>query len=155
VERVLRNKDIAYKRGVNISVPAVTLQLPHTNQDYQKIQPATVEMELASCFTRARDIGMRAAAVLIISDNRSSALGDERKRNLRHEAKIKILKAFIGTLPLYDLQPLQTKKTFSIDDHLASIIHDPSDEVNVYKKNLQKEEEEGKSEYNKKKNESK
>lgn len=54
--------------GINISVPAVTFQLPHNNKDYLKIKPTTVEMELAACLSRAKEIGMRAAGTLIISD---------------------------------------------------------------------------------------
>jgi len=73
LESLFTEQNIKYVEGVNISVPAVTFQLPHNNDLYRKIDPSTVEMELASFFSRAKDIGMRAAASLVISDNRKSS----------------------------------------------------------------------------------
>lgn len=134
LEEIFSKNKIAYVEGTNISVPAVTLQLPHNNQMYKKIQPATAEMELASFFSRAKDIGMRAAATLVISDNRRSSLGDSAKRELRHTAKLKIVKTYLEHLKEFSLKPLKTEKKFSIDNHLASIIEDPNDKMNVYRK---------------------
>ena len=91
-------------------------------------------MELASCLSRSADIGVRALGILMISDNRSSSIGDETKRKLKHDAKIKIITAIIESIELFNLPPLKVKKEFSVDNHLASIIEDPEDVTNVYRK---------------------
>ena len=43
-------------------------------------------MELAACLSRAKDIGIRAVGLLIISDNRTSAINNKEKRKLRYQA---------------------------------------------------------------------
>lgn len=132
IKELFKKNKIACVEGSNISVPAVTFQLPHNNKEYKSINPLTCEMELASCLSRAKDIGMRAAGILIISDNRKSSIGDETKRKLRHESKIKVLKTITKNISSFNLPRLKIKKEFSIDEHLASII-DNGTEVNVYK----------------------
>jgi len=134
VKGFFNKKGIEYHVGPNISVPAVTFQLPHANKRYRRIKPLTVEMELASCLSRSRDIGIRATGILIVSDNRSSSIGDETKRELRHNAKTKILTSLIENIGLFSLPAPQLKREFSIDEHLASIIEDPEDKTNVYRK---------------------
>jgi len=133
LEEVFKKNKIDYSTGANISVPAVTLQLPHNNEEYKRINPLTVEMELAACLARAKDIGMRAAGVLIISDNKNSSIGDETKRNLRHSAKTAVLKTIINNLNSFKLPKLPTEKEWSFDEHLASIIEDPYDKTNIYR----------------------
>lgn len=133
LEKLFNKNKIEYVNGINISVPAVTFQLPHANEEYKKIKPLTVEMELAACYSRAKDIGIRAVGILIISDNRSNSIGDQTKKKLRHSAKLKVLKTIIGNIDYFKLPQLKTEKAFNIDKHLASIIEDPDDVTNVYK----------------------
>lgn len=133
IEKMFQERGMIYHQGTNISVPAVTFQLPHHNKEYLRIQPVSVEMELAACLSRGKDIGVRTAGVLIISDNRSSSIGGEEKRQLRYETKLRVLEAVIANLGKINVPPLKTKKEFSIDEHLASIIEDPKNHVNVYR----------------------
>lgn len=130
---LLKKKKVEYADGVNISVPAVTFQLPHANEEYKRINPTTVEMELASCLSRARDLGIRAAGILIISDNRKSSLGDASNKMKRSESKKKVLELIFKQLKSFDLPARKVKKQFTIDQHLASIIDDPTDVTNVYR----------------------
>ena len=88
LQQILKQTGISYTDGTNISVPAVTFQLPHANSRYQEIKPTTVEMELASCYARTKDIGMRSAAVLVISDNRSHGIHDAGAKERRQAAKL-------------------------------------------------------------------
>jgi hypothetical protein len=81
------------------------------------------------------DIGMRAVGVLVISDNRSTSIGDEMKKELRHSAKTKVLETIIKNIQHFKIPNLKTKKEFNIDEHLAYIIEDPDNEMNIYKKN--------------------
>jgi len=138
LEEIFKKNKINYSTGSNISVPAVTLQLPHNNEEYKRINPLTVEMELAACLARAKDIGMRAVGILIISDNKSKSIGDEEQRRLRHTAKEKIIKLLIDNLHEFKLPKLPIEKEWSIDEHLASIIEDPDDKTNVYKNHNKK-----------------
>ena len=136
IEELFKKNNIKYVNGTNISVPAVTFQIPHANQEYQKIKPSTVEMELAACYSRAKDIGMRAVGILVISDNRKSSVGNQEKqekKKLRYSAKIKVFKTIIKNINSFKLSPLKIEKEFSIDKHLASIIEDPNDKTNIYK----------------------
>ena len=134
LEKLLKKQKINYSIGTNISVPAVTFQLPHANEEYRKINPSTVEMELAACYSRAKDLGMRSTGLLIISDNRKSSIGDHTKRELRHAAKTLVLKTLIENIDYFKLPELPNHKKFSIDAHLASIIEDPEDKTNIYRK---------------------
>ncbi|QQG38675.1 MAG: hypothetical protein HYS32_03670 [Candidatus Woesearchaeota archaeon] len=134
LEEVLTKNKIEYTKGANISVPSVTFQLPHANEEYEKIGPATVEMESAACLSRAQDLGVRAVSILIISDNRVSSIEDDQKRIISNDTKIKVAKTLIESLNSFKLQPLKTKKEFNIDEHLANIIHDPEDTTNIYRK---------------------
>ena len=119
-----------FVEGVNISVPAVTFQLPHT--EYKEINPITVEMETAACFSRSKQIGIRSAAVLIISDNKSESIGSNDKRKERRVAKEKVIKLIIDNLDQFNLPDLGVD--FKVDDYLANVIADPDDETNIYKK---------------------
>ena len=131
-DKELKNK-IKFVNGNDISVPAVSFQLPHDNKEYKKINPLTVEMELASCLSRAKEIGIRSVGVLIISDNRSKGIHEKDVKNTRNNAKTKVVKVIIDNINNFKLKPLKGKK-FDLDKHLASIIHDPNDKVNVYRK---------------------
>jgi uridine phosphorylase len=134
LEGLLTKGKVDYVNGTNISVPAVTFQLPHANKEYRKIDPTTVEMELASCLSRAKDMGIRAVGVLIVSDNRDSSIDDGDKRNLRHESKITVLQEVVDNLSKLKFPRLKVRKEFNIDEHLAYIIDDPDYEENVYKR---------------------
>lgn len=136
LKQVLDKGKVPYVKGSNISVPSVTFQLPHENIKYKAIKPRPVslEMELAACFSRARDIGMRAAGVLIVSDNRTSSIGDENKSKLRKQAKLNVLRYIVNNLSRFRLPALKTKRRFDIDEQLASIIEDPEDLTNIYRK---------------------
>ncbi len=133
VIKILGREKIKYQLGSNISVPAVTFQRPHDNEEYRKIKPHTVEMELASFYSRSKYLGIRAAAILVISDNRSEAISDETKRKKKTDAKTKVLELVIDNLESLKLPRLKVKKEFSIDEHLASIIEDPEDVTNIYR----------------------
>ncbi|MCK4670353.1 MAG: hypothetical protein KAT43_04040 [Nanoarchaeota archaeon] len=134
VKEILDKAKISYTEGSDISVPAVTFQLPHANERYQKIKPSTVEMELASCFSRGRDIGMRTAGILIISDNRTSSIGDVLKPKITTKAKFEIIKLLSENLTRLDFPPLKTKRQFCVNEYLANIIEDQEDVTNVYRK---------------------
>ncbi len=134
VKKILDNIKFEYTEGKNISVPSVTFQLPHANEAYKRINPLTIEMELASFFSRSKDIGMRSAGILVISDNRTSAISDESKHKLRTDIKFNILENLVKNLREFDLPNLKTKREFDIDEHLASIIENPEDATNVYRK---------------------
>lgn len=134
LKEVLKKEGVKFYEGKNISVPAVTFQLPHANEKYKRINPLTVEMELASCFSRARDIGMRAAGIFIISDNRCSHIHGKKKANLIKKSRAIVLKCLVNNLRKFNLPALRTKRKFDIDEHLASIIEDTEDVTNVYRK---------------------
>jgi uridine phosphorylase len=133
VKGILEKSGIEYCEGINISVPAVTFQLPHANERYRQINPLTLEMELASCFSRCRDLGMRACGVLVISDNRSSSIRDDTKNKVRRNAKFIVLKSILKNVNKLRMPALRTKREFRIDEHLASIIESPYDSLNVYR----------------------
>jgi len=133
IENLFNKNKIKFVNGNDISVPAVSFQLPHDNKEYKKINPLTVEMELASCLSRAKEIGIRSVGVLIISDNRSKGIHEKDVKNTRNNAKTKVVKVIIDNINNFKLKPLKGKK-FDLDKHLASIIHDPNDKVNVYRK---------------------
>ena len=116
VIKLLEKNSIGYQLGSNISVPAITFQRPHDNEDYRRIKPHTVDMELASFYSRSKDLGIRATAILVISDNRSEAISDETKRKKESDAKTKILELIINNLESLKLPRLKVKKEFSIDE---------------------------------------
>jgi len=134
LKEILDKCDIKYLERSNISVPSVTFQLPHVDKRYKRLGTSTVEMELASCFSRARDIGMRSSGILIISDNRISAVGGDIKKELRRKAKFAVLECLVKNLKKLDLSNLKTKREFDIDEHLANIIEDPEDVTNIYRR---------------------
>ncbi len=133
LKSVFKRSRIKYFTGTNISVPAVTLQPKHANEAYRRIKPATLEMELAACYSRARDIGMRTAGVLIISDNRDTSIGDKAKNELKHSTKARVIKTVADNISKFNLKPLKSAEDFKIDTYLASIIEDAEDKTNVYK----------------------
>lgn len=132
VKQILDKNKMKYSEGPNISVPAVTFQLPHANERYKKIKPLSLEMELAACFSRCKEIGIRTAGILWISDSKKKSISKITKK--QKLAKKKIIKTIINHLNYFNLPPLKVKRKFNIDKHLASIIEDPDDVVNVYKK---------------------
>jgi purine-nucleoside phosphorylase len=132
LEILFKEKEINYTKGKNISVPSVIFQLPHSNVKYQKIKPLSLEMELSSCLSMSKDIGIRSAGVLIISDNRKKSIGD--KKITAHESKFKVLKTIIDDIENFNLPKLKVDKEFNINNHLAAIIKHPEDITNVYEK---------------------
>jgi len=134
IEEIFNKHKIAYVKGTNISVPAVKFQLPHANEAYVKINPTTVEMELASCLSRAQDMGIRAVGILVISDNRDSAISDETKRKHRHEVKSLVVKTLVDNINQFKFASLPMEKEFKIDNYLADIIHYPeAGDKNIYR----------------------
>jgi len=134
VEEVFNKNNLVYVIGRDISVPAVKFQLPHANEEYEKIDPTTVEMELASCLSRAHDMGIRAVGILVISDNRDSAISDETKRVQRHKAKSLVVKTLVENLDLLSLPHLPMDKPFEIDTYLADVIRYPeAGDKNIYR----------------------
>ncbi|MBD3319026.1 hypothetical protein GF342_03905 [Candidatus Woesearchaeota archaeon] len=121
---------IPLHKGVNITVPAVTLQLPHNNPFYKKINPDSLEMEVAALYARAEDIGVRACAVLIISDNRLENIGDDSKRTVRRAAKIKVIERVVARLSSFSLPDLG--KEFSINKELARTVALDDNDRTVY-----------------------
>ena len=101
LKEILNKEGLKFEEGTNISVPAVTFQMPHANEEYKKLNPTTLEMELASCFSRAKEMGIRAAGVLWISDNRSSKIGDTKKKKLRIEKKKMLINAITKNLKYF------------------------------------------------------
>ena len=134
VENFLTKNSIAFHNGINISVPAVTFQPKHANNFYKKIKPISLEMELASCLSRAKDLGIRAIGILIISDNKSHSLNDKTKKSLMQKSKEKIINLIINNIEELNLPKLKVKKEFSINEYLASIIENPEDVTNIYRK---------------------
>ena len=132
LEGILKKQQFAYSTGNHVSVPSVSFQLPHANKEYQKIRPLTIEMELAACLSRSKEIGMRAIGILVISDTRSTSIISYPKKI--YEERNKIVKTIVNNFNKFRFPPLPVKKRFSIDEHMASIIHDPDDKTNVYKK---------------------
>src|SRR3989344_2039246 len=133
IEDILNKNKIKFVNGVNVSVPAVTFQMPHANKHYKEIAPDTCEMELASCLSRAKDLGMRSIGILIISDNRKISIGDQNLKKMRSKVKMEVISIIVDNIKNIKLSKLKVKKEFKIDEHLAYIIHDPNDETNVYK----------------------
>ena len=134
IKQLFNKNGVSYTEGVNISVPAVTLQIPHENQYYKEIKPDTVEMELAACFSRSKDIGVRAIGVLIISDNRDFSISSKEKYQLREPSKMKVIELVIDNIESFNLKSLSTGNKFSVNEYLAKIIENPNDSSNVYKK---------------------
>jgi purine-nucleoside phosphorylase len=125
---------IKYQIGSNISVPSVFFQPNHANEIYKKIKPLTLEMELASCYSQSKDIGVRCAGILIISDTKKIRIDDKNKKIERRVSKDNVLKAIIKNIEKFNIPALKVKKEYNIDEHLAEIIHDPEDKTNAYKK---------------------
>lgn len=131
VESVFKDNDYEYFDGVNLSVPAVTFQPAHANEEYKKISPTTCEMELSACLSRAKDLGVRAVGILVISDNRKRGLGEDRTK--RREAKKQLLGLLISNLNKFEIAPHPHVNKFKINEYLAWVIEDPDDENNVYR----------------------
>lgn len=136
LENIFGREKVPHVKGTNISVPAVTFQLPHANKEYKAIKPLSLEMELASCYSRAKDLGIRAAGILIISDNRSSSIID--KKTGLYEIKLKVLETIINNIKNLSLPKLKVEKEFNIDEHLAFVIENPQDMTNIYRNKKRK-----------------
>jgi len=132
-EKTLKKSGITFLTGRNISVPSVHWQPKHATKNYKKIKPTSLEMELAACLSRARDIGVRAVGALIISDTKSESIIDKNRHRKTSGAKLKVIKSIVESWESFDLPRLAVKKPHSVDEHLASIIHDPDDDTNVYR----------------------
>jgi purine-nucleoside phosphorylase len=129
----LKKNKILFFQGANISVPAVTMQPKHNNADYKRIRPVCLEMELSACLARAKEIGVRAVGVLVISDNKASSLIDSEKKKQRTSVKKKILKLLVANLEKFNLSQLPGSDKFHLDEHMASIIEDEDSSENVYR----------------------
>jgi purine-nucleoside phosphorylase len=135
VKDMLKEQNIPFVEGTNISVSSVTVQPKHNNAIYKKIKPVCLEMEFAACLARAKEIGVRAAGIMIISDNKESSLIDVEKKKLRTKAKKDILQLIVQNLEKLTLPPLKNAKKFRLDEHMASIIDNDDDTaMNVYRK---------------------
>jgi len=130
IKFVMGKNELDFKMGENISVPSVMFQLPHANKEYKKIKPLTLEMEFAAFCFRAKEMGIRGAGILIVSDNKKHSI---RKKEKRSVAMLKLSKTIIKNISEFQLDPLEIKNKFNIDEHLANIIHDPEDEQNIYR----------------------
>ncbi len=132
LEKLFTEHYIPFVNGANISVPAVTFQLPHTT--YTQLHASTLEMELSAFLSRAKDIGIRAAGILIVSDNKTSAIADQTKEKMRNDSKIRILQTIIGNIDTFHITPL-SKENFSVNTYLSNIINDPKEpQKNIYQK---------------------
>ncbi|MBS3140631.1 hypothetical protein J4405_00630 [Candidatus Woesearchaeota archaeon] len=136
IESLFKKSKIKFQTGTNISVPAVTFQPKHANEDYKKIKPISLEMELASCLSRAKDLGMRTIGILIISDNRSHSLNNNAKKSIKENSKEEVIDLIINNLKELNLKKLKLKKDFSINEYLASVIENSEDVTNIYKKKI-------------------
>lgn len=128
IKEILNNNSINFKEGANISVQSVKHQLLHNNEKYAKIKPVTCEMETSSVLSKAKDIGVRATSILVISDNKTSSYEDKLKRD---PSKRKVTETIINNLDKFTLNNLSNK--YNIKKHLANIIHHPDEEFNIYK----------------------
>ena len=79
-------------------------------------------MECAACFSRSQDIGIRAAAALIISDNENNMINDEFALTKRAESKQTLLNAVVQNISRFDLPALPHYNEFSVDGYLSSLI---------------------------------
>jgi len=138
LKQVLGKAGIDFLEGINISVPAVTLQPKHKNKDYERIKPLTLEMEYAAVLSRAREIGIRVAGLMIISDNKEAGLDDDEKRKIRRNKKQIIAANIIKSINQLNLKPLKHSDKFSIDQYLAEVIETDDKAPNVYRKHLKK-----------------
>jgi purine-nucleoside phosphorylase len=134
LKQVLRKAGISFLEGINISVPAVTLQPKHKNKDYERIKPLTLEMEYAAVLSRAKEIGIRAAGLMIISDNKEAGLDDDEKRKIRRKKKEEITASIIKNLDQFSLKPLKHADKFDINQYLAEVIETDDEAPNVYRK---------------------
>lgn len=131
LESVIKENALECVKGINISVPAVTLQREHANEDYKKLDPASLEMELSACFSRSKDLGIRSVGILVISDNKKSSIAD--KFLARQASKKRLLSVLISNLERFDIKPHAHIDKFKINEYLAWIIEDPDDENNIYR----------------------
>jgi len=138
LKKILQKEKIIFHEGINISVPAVTLQPKHNNKEYKKIKPICLEMEFAAFLSRAKEIGIRAAGVMIISDNRHTSLNDLEKREARRNIKKRIIDAVVKNIDSFDLKPMKNSNNFNIDSYLADVIEMDDDPVNVYRQGSRK-----------------
>jgi len=132
LKNLFTGEKITFHTGPNISVPAVTFQMPHANGAYRRINPVTLEMETAACFSRAKDIGVRAAAILVISDNRHTGI-DEAEKKDKEKQKLLVLETIVDNIATFKFADLRAKR-FTINDYLASVIRDPKNRTNAYRK---------------------
>ena len=140
VEEILTDNKIKFFEGKNISVTSVTFQPNHFNEEYQRIQPISLEMELAACYSRGKEIGIRTAGVLIISDNKQNSLINSTQRKLRYGLKFKLAEIFVNNIEKLNLEKIESEsgEKFIIDEHLAKVIEDPDDKENIYLEELNK-----------------
>jgi purine-nucleoside phosphorylase len=131
---VLKKEKTDFLEGTNISVPAFTLQPKHTNENYAKIKPISLEMELSSCLAKSKDIGIRSAGILMISDNKDKSIKDKNLRLMKRNRKKEILKLIIDNILSFNVEPIKDKNKYTINTHLASIIDDKISKKNVYGK---------------------
>lgn len=132
IKNLLKKNKISFAEGINISVPSVIIQPQHKNKDYKRIKPLTVEMELAACFSRAKEIGIRSSGILIVSDNKHSSVKETKERNFSRVKMLELLRIIVDNLNKINLKPLKNSDKFNLDKHMAEIIEDPDDPVNVY-----------------------
>lgn len=131
---ILTKNNMLFVEGNAISVPCVTKQLYHDNEEYKKINPLTIEMELAAFFARCKEIGVRGSAVLVISDNQSNHIKDADVRKLRYEKKKEIVKLIYDNIDEFRLEELPEFKEFNVHDFLGRVIHHPQKDENIYRK---------------------
>ncbi len=80
-------------------------------------------MELSACYSRAKEIGIRAVGVLVISDNHNSRMGDKTVPSIA-PIRIKILQAIMNNIVCFTVPPLATTEEFNIDKYFDSISED-------------------------------
>ncbi|MBN2052109.1 hypothetical protein JW756_01280 [Candidatus Woesearchaeota archaeon] len=138
LKQILRKEKNDFFEGINISVPSVTLQPKHKNKDYERIKPTTLEMEYAAFLSWTREIGIRSAGVMIISDTKNDSIGDEGRRKIRREKRESVIASIVKNISDFDLKPLKNSEKFSLDQCLAEIVEIDDKTLSIYRRNDKK-----------------
>jgi len=135
LKQVFMKEKVKFFEGSNISVPAVTLQPKHRNKDYERIKPITLEMEFAAFLSWTKEVGIRGAGVMIVSDTKNDSIGDEGRRKTRRKKREEIITSIVKNISDFDLKPLKNSEKFSLDQCLAEIVEIDDKTPSIYRRN--------------------
>lgn len=115
------------------AVPSVINQRPHRTYNPA---PDIVEMELGAVYSQAKEIGIRAVGLVVISDNHSHSISKIHPQ--KDVAFYELTQKIVHSLPQLNLSALSSWGNASINKYLANVIELPERD-NVYQKNSEKE----------------